>query len=94
MISSTAQALKTTQKPVDAGFVLEALYRKITPLSLQSAMSIKVSLDIKAPIPKLKELKEAMEASDLLTLVSEDRRTPNATEDNLSGYIGKSVKMI
>ena len=35
-----------------------------------------------------------MEASDLLTLVSRERRTPNATEDNPSGYIGKSVKMI
>ena len=93
-ISLTPQALKTTQKPVDAGFVLEKLYRKITPLSLQSASSINISLDIKAAIPKLKELKKAMEASDLLTLVSGDRRTPNATEDNPSGYIGKSVKMI
>ena len=57
-------------------------------------MSIKVSLDIKAAIPKLKELKKAMEASDLLSLVSGERRTPNATEDNPSGYIGKPVKMI
>ena len=86
-------AILNSHRLVDARSVTIINYKKASPISLLSAKEEKLSLDDRNPMPKIKSMNGALEASGFFTLVIGGRAPPIATINNPNGYRSKSVIM-
>ena len=90
----TPTAVLDAHRPVDAGSVLMTNYKKATNISILLSDRAKLSLDNKNPMPKIKLMNDALEASGLYTLVTGERTPPVVIQENRNGYKSKSAIMM
>ena len=74
--------------------VPESMYLKITQLSIDLARGLSIGCDDKNPREKMHQLRMAMQASGILSLIDGSRLEPVCTADNLNGFTPAIVKSI